>query len=39
MNGDALRLKNKKQKLCKQYASSRSSYDYEKIVKCKNHLR
>ena len=32
MNGDALRLKNKKQKLWKKFT-------YAKFVKCKNHLR
>ena len=39
VNGDALRLKNKKQKLWKKYASSRSSNIYAKFEKCKNHLR
>ena len=39
MNGDALRLNNKKQKLLKKYASSRSSNVYTKFVKCKNQLR
>ena len=39
MNGDALRLKNKKQKLWKKYVSSRSSNVYAKFVKCKKHLR
>ena len=39
MNGDALRLKNKKQKIWKKYASSRGTSDYANFVKCKNHLR
>ena len=39
MNRDAIRLKNKKQKLWKKYASSRGTSDYVNFVKCKNHLR
>ena len=39
MNNEAIRLKNKKQKLWKKYSVSRSSKDYDQFLKCKNQLR
>ena len=39
MNAEAIRLKNKKQKLWKRYTFTRNIADYEKFVRSKNHLR
>ena len=40
MNGEAIRMKNKKHKLWKRYYSvSRNAKDYNNFIKCKNHLR
>ena len=39
MNNEAMKMKNKKQKLWKKYAASRSNKDYENFVKYKNSLR
>ena len=39
MNNEAIRLKNKKQKLWKKYSVSRSARDYDQFLKCKNQLR
>ena len=39
MNAEAIRLKNKKQKLWERYTFTRNSVDYEKFVRNKNHLR
>ena len=39
MNSNAIKHKNKKQKLCAKYTLSRRDTDYVNFVKCKNELR
>ena len=39
MNNEAMTLKNKKQRLCKKYATSKCVQDHDNFVKCKHNLR